>query len=122
MFSMFFWKEMYSIKITPLVVHDIMIYEIKRPMTPIPYSVFVYNFSLCGHQQMFRDLFTVPSWASPLNLEEQAADIEFCNMLWKGLGLKEKFSPSSVVPSPSRLPSIYRRDVYSVLLNKYGSS
>ena len=106
---------------------DMMLYEVIKPNTELPYTVVIYDYANNGDLKFFSSLFICHSWGVCRK------DIEFLEQYWKFLGHTEKFDldallkhhteecyPSADKPLAAE-PVVYRRtleDVKKTLLSK----
>lgn len=114
-------NDYYNLETKLLVDEDIMLYEVTKPFTDLPYTTVTRNFSSKGHLPFFTDLFICQSWGVARN------DIAFLQHTWNELQMDgvfdldqllknatEKCLPSETnVPEPE--PEVYRRDLRSVV-------
>jgi hypothetical protein len=106
---------------------DIMLYQVLKPFTDLPYTSVTRNFSVKGHVPFFTDLFICQSWGVA------RTDIAFLKQMWDHLKMDgefdmeklmkaatEKCYPSETnIPEPE--PEVYRRkltDVVKILQEK----
>ena len=100
---------------------DVMVYEIKKPNTDLPYTTVTRNFSLKGHTPFFTDLFICESWGVA------RADIAFLKKLWNFLEMENEFDLDSLMKAatekcyptndggPEPEPEVYRKEMESVI-------
>lgn len=106
---------------------DIMIYEVLKPFTDLPYTAVTRNYSKKGHLPFFTDLFICQSWGVA------RSDILFLKSCWDYLLMTGDFNLDKLlkdatekclpgenyIPEPE--PEVYRRtlkDVVSILKEK----
>lgn len=110
----------YKFRYQPLE-NDIMLYEVVKPFTDLPYTSVTRNYSKKGHIPFFTDLFICQSWGVARN------DISFLKEMWSYLKMDgvfnleelmkvatEKCYPSDDnIPEPE--PEVYRRSIEDVI-------
>ena len=104
---------------------DLVMVEIRRNDGEEPFTVLLHHFSECGFKQLFSDLFYSDDWDVGRGANgETSSDIRFLIGLWKELGLEEEegepFHPKHINLAMDRYPLVYRRDLESVMAQKYG--
>ena len=65
---------------------DVALFEIKKPNTPVPYTIVVRNYSKIGHIPIFTSLFICPSWGV------NRMDAAFLKHLWQHLKMVGEFN------------------------------
>lgn len=101
---------------------DIMLYEITKPYTDLPYTSLIRNFSVKGHKAFFPTLYICPSWGV------SRYDLPFLKSLWVeefGFDANEFdmdkmlqmatdacYPKEGVIPEPE--PEVYRRVIEDV--------
>lgn len=120
-------NDFYNLETRFLEDLDIMLYEVTKPFTDLPYTSVTRNYSKKGHKPFFTDLFICQSWGVA------RADIAFLKHTWEQFKMAgefdldammqeaiEKCLPSETnIPEPE--PEVYRRslnDVISILAEK----
>jgi hypothetical protein len=117
---------------TRLLEHlDIMLYEVRKPFTDLPYTSVTRNYSKKSHLPFFTDLFICQSWGVA------RSDISFLQHTWKELNMEGVFDLEALMkeatdkclPSDNRIPEpepeVYRRelnDVITILAEKKSRS
>lgn len=113
--------DFYSLETRYLEEDDIMLYEVKKPFTDLPYTSITRNYSNKGHTPFFTDLFICNSWGVA------RSDVAFLKHTWGQFKMEgefdleelmkkatEKCLPSETnIPEPE--PEVYRRDLLTVL-------
>lgn len=115
-------NDYYSFKKEWIKVDDIMLYEVQKPFTDLPYTSVLRNFSLKGVRPFFTSLYVCSSWGvsrhdlvflKELWVHEFNLDIEEFNI---DLMLKE--ATEACYPQPGMIPElepeVYRRDIEHV--------
>jgi hypothetical protein len=99
---------------------DIMLYEVIKPFTDLPYTSVTRNYKEKGHVPFFTDLFICQSWGVA------RSDIAFLNQMWSYLQMDGDFNLDSLMkaatekcyPSDDKLPEaepeVYRRSLEDV--------
>lgn len=120
-------NEHYQFECKLLDQEDIMLYEVVKPFTDLPYTSVTRRFSEKGHIPFFTDLFICQSWGVSKN------DIGFLKHMWAHLEMDGDFDLDSLMkaatekcyPSDNRIPEpepeVYRRgleDVIQILQEK----
>lgn len=100
---------------------DIMLYQVIKPFTDLPYTSITRNYSLKGHVPFFTDLFICQSWGVA------RGDIAFLKHMWTQLKMDGEFDLEKLMktatekcyPSDSNLPEpepeVYRRNMDDVI-------
>lgn len=113
-------NEHYAFESKYLEFEDIMLYEVRKPFTDLPYTSVTRSYSRKGHLPFFTDLFICPSWGVA------RADAGFLNYIWKQLNMDGEFDLEALMkeavekclPGEDRLPEpepeVYRRDIAAV--------
>jgi hypothetical protein len=73
-----------------IVVPDIMIYEVTRPNTILPFTVVIKDFATHGIQRLFTDLYGSEDW--DVNRTTSLFDFSFLQKLWRNLNLPGEFN------------------------------
>jgi hypothetical protein len=117
----------YSFDCKYLEEDDIMLYQVIKPFTDLPYTSVTREYSRKGHIPFFTDLFICQSWGVARN------DIGFLKHMWTELKMDGEFDLESLMkdatekcyPSetnmPNAEPEVYRRcidDVIQILHEK----
>lgn len=117
----------YSFDCRFLEEDDIMLYQVIKPFTDLPYTSVTREYSRKGHIPFFTDLFICQSWGVARN------DIGFLQHMWTELKMDGEFNLDALMkdatekcyPSDSAIPSaepeVYRRcidDVVQILQEK----
>lgn len=120
-------QDFYSFTPRFLEEKDIMLYEVRKPHTDLPYTAVTRNYSKKGHVPFFTDLFICQSWGV------SRSDIAFLKHLWGELKMDGEFDLDALMkaatekcyPSedniPEPEPEVYRRcldDVQTILSEK----
>ena len=114
-------NDFYNLETRYLEELDIMLYEVKKPFTDLPYTSVTRHYSKKGHKPFFTDLFICQSWGVA------RSDISFLKHTWNqfkmegGFDLEtmmeeavQKCLPSEThIPEPE--PEVYRRSLLDVL-------
>lgn len=114
-------NDFYNLETRYLEDDDIMLYEVLKPFTDLPYTSVTRNFKKKGHLPFFTDLFICNSWGVA------RSDISFLKHTWEQFKMEgefdlekmmqeatEKCLPSETnIPEPE--PEVYRRDLISVM-------
>jgi hypothetical protein len=120
-------NDHYEFECRHLAEEDIMLYEVIKPFTDLPYTSITRNFKKKGHVPFFTDLFICQSWGVA------RSDMAFLKQMWDYLKMDgvfdldslmkaatEKCYPSdNAIPEPE--PEVYRRkldDVIQILNEK----
>lgn len=100
---------------------DIMIYEVIKPFTDLPYTTITTEYSERGHTPFFSSLFIVPSWGV------SGQDVQFLHQVWKYLGMQGDYEPERLyrerveacTPAPGKIaeaePRVYRRPLEEIV-------
>lgn len=100
---------------------DIMLYQVIKPFTDLPYTSVTRNFSNKGHIPFFTDLFICQSWGVA------RTDIAFLKQMWIHLKMDGEFNLENLMktatekcyPSehniPQPEPEVYRRPISAVI-------
>lgn len=104
---------------------DIAIYEITRSTDKIPHTILLHQYSKCGPQQLFSDLFFSDDWDECRGKDGNVSDdVKFCIELWKLLGCEEStgesFQPKHIIHEMNRYPTVYRNTAENIMNIKYG--
>lgn len=111
----------YEFRMVHLDQKDIMLYEIKKPNTELPYTTVTRNYSMKGHLPFFTDLFICESWGVA------RADFSFLKKVWVHLEMDGDFDIDSLLKAatekcypredqiPEPEPEVYRRDIETVV-------
>lgn len=120
-------QDYYSFTPRLLEEKDIMLYEVRKPFTDLPYTSVTRNYSRKGHVPFFTDLFICQSWGV------SRSDIAFLKHLWSELKMDGEFNLEELMkaatekcyPSENNMPEpepeVYRRgldDVVTILSEK----
>ena len=103
---------------------DIMLYEVCKPFTDLPYTSVIRSFSLKGAKPFFPSLYICPSWGVSRH------DLPFLKFIWShefGFDEKEfdmdlflKEATEACYPQPGMIPElepeVYRRKIEDVLI------
>lgn len=113
-------NDFYNLETKFLEEEDIMLYEVTKPFTDLPYTSVTRNFSKKGHLPFFTDLFICQSWGVARN------DIMFLKHTWEQFKMDGVFDLEALMkaatekclPSETNLPEpepeVYRRDLKHV--------
>lgn len=113
--------DYYNLETRFLEEDDIMLYEVRKPNTDLPYTSVTYNYSLKGHKPFFTDLFIAPSWGV------SRWDIAFLKHTWQQFQMEGVFDLEAMMkeatekclPGENKIPEaepvVYRRDLVSVV-------
>lgn len=113
--------DYYNLETRYLEEDDIMLYEVTKPNTDLPYTSVTCNYSTKGHKPFFTDLFIAPSWGV------SRWDIAFLKHTWEQFQMSGPFDLEAMMkeatekclPSengaPEPEPTVYRRDIASVV-------
>lgn len=116
------YPEYYSFQSRHLESQDIMLYEVVKPFTDLPYTSVTRKYSLKGHLPFFTDLFICQSWGVA------RADIAFLKHMWSELQMDGEFDLESLMkdaterclPAEDRFPDpepeVYRRSLEDTIL------
>lgn len=100
---------------------DIMLYQVMKPFTDLPYTSVTRNFKKKGHVPFFTDLFICQSWGVA------RSDIAFLKRMWEYLKMDGEFNLDALMkaatekcyPSedniPEPEPEVYRRNLDDVI-------
>lgn len=114
-------NDFYDLNTRFLEDEDIMLYEVVKPFTDLPYTSITRNYSKKGHKPFFTDLFICQSWGVA------RADIMFLKSCWTFLQMVGEFNldvllkeaTDKCLPSENNIPEpepeVYRRDINSVI-------
>lgn len=114
-------SEFYNLETRYLEEEDIMLYEVTKPFTDLPYTSVTCNYSTKGHKPFFTDLFIAPSWGVARN------DIAFLKHTWEKFNMEGDFDLEAMlkeatekcVPGENYIPEpepiVYRRTISDVL-------
>jgi hypothetical protein len=112
----------YSFESYYIEKEDIMLYEVLKPFTDLPYTSVTRNYSKKGHLPFFTDLFICQSWGVA------RSDISFLAYMWKELKMTGVFdieelmkeATEKCLPSETRIPEpepeVYRRSLHDTIL------
>ena len=112
----------YSFDCKHLEDEDIMLYQVIKPFTDLPYTSVTRNYSKKGHIPFFTDLFICQSWGVARN------DIAFLKFMWSELGMDGEFDLDNLMKSatescypsetsiPNSEPEVYRRSISDVII------
>lgn len=114
-------NDHYEFECRHLEEEDMMLYEVIKPFTDLPYTSVTRNFKKKGHVPFFTDLFICQSWGVA------RSDIAFLKQMWDHLKMDgtfdldslmkaatEKCYPSdNAIPEPE--PEVYRRKLDDVI-------
>lgn len=114
-------SDFYNLDTRYLENEDIMLYEVTKPFTDLPYTSVTFNYSAKGHKPFFTDLFIAPSWGVAQN------DIQFLKHVWEKFNMEGEFNLDKMlkeatencvpgechVPAPE--PVVYRRTILDVI-------
>lgn len=101
---------------------DIMLYEVTKPHTDLPYTSVTKNYSKKGHLPFFTDLFICQSWGVARD------DIAFLKEMWKELNMEGDFDIETLMKNatekcmpkddqlPEPEPEVYRRSLNDTIL------
>lgn len=113
--------DYYNLETRYLEEDDVMLYEVTKPFTDLPYTSVTRNYSKKGHLPFFTDLFIAPSWGVA------RSDIAFLNYTWKEFKMEGDFNLDELMKTaiqkctpnedfiPEPEPTVYRRDIQSVI-------
>lgn len=115
-------QDYYALNRCFLEKQDIMLYEVTKPFTDLPYTSVTRNYSKKGHLPFFTDLFICQSWGVA------RADIAFLAEMWKELKMTGEFDldkllkeatekcmpQENTLPEPE--PEVYRRSLQDTIL------
>ena len=113
--------DYYSFRRQFVESQDIMLYEVTKPHTDLPYTSVTRFYSKKGHLPFFTDLFICQSWGVA------RADVGFLKEMWKELQMTGEFdleklmkeATEKCMPSDDRLPEpepeVYRRSLEDTL-------
>jgi hypothetical protein len=115
-------QKYYSFRKQLITDDDIMVYEIIKPFTDLPYTAVIRNYSLRGDVPFFTSLYICPSWGV------SRYDLPFLKHLWKEeFGFDEslfdmdrmlKEATEACYPQPGEVPEpepeVYRRSLEDV--------
>lgn len=111
----------YHFKTYHLPQKDVMLYEVIKPNTEIPYTSVTREYSVKGHLPFFTDLFICDSWGVA------RADFSFLKKIWKYLEMNDEFDIDALLktatdrcfPSdenvPQAEPEVYRRCMEEII-------
>lgn len=114
-------NDFYNLETRYLEELDIMLYEVKKPFTDLPYTSVTRNYSKKGHKPFFTDLFICQSWGVA------RSDISFLNHTWTQFKMEGAFDLETMMaeavakclPSETNIPEpepeVYRRSLLDVL-------
>ena len=114
-------EDCYGFKTTFIEDKNLMLYQITRPYTDLPYTTIVRDFKNVGHRPFFSALFVCTSWGVSRH------DVPFLGMLWKHLGMVGEFDIDELLkeateacyPSENKIPKaepeVYRRGIDEVM-------
>lgn len=121
------YPDYYQFRSQYLEHYDIMLYEVVKPFTDLPYTSVTRNYNVKGHLPFFTDLFICQSWGVARD------DIAFLINMWKELKMDGTFNlevlmkeaTEKCMPQDDRLPEpepeVYRRcleDTIQILKEK----
>lgn len=115
-------QDFYALNRCLLEKQDIMLYEVTKPFTDLPYTSVTRNYSKKGHLPFFTDLFICQSWGVA------RTDIAFLAEMWKELNMTGEFDldkllkeatekcmpQENTLPEPE--PEVYRRSLQDTIL------
>jgi hypothetical protein len=114
-------QDYYSLNLKYLEEVDIMLYEVTKPFTDLPYTSVTRNYSKKGHLPFFTDLFICSSWGVA------RSDILFLQHSWNEFKMDGEFNldvllknaTEKCLPSESNIPEpepeVYRRNIESTI-------
>lgn len=101
---------------------DIMLYEVTKPFTDLPYTSVTRRYSKKGHLPFFTDLFICQSWGVA------RSDVAFLANMWKELKMEGEFDLEKLMKEatekcmpkddelPEPEPEVYRRSLQDTIL------
>lgn len=114
-------QDYYGFNRSYLDKEDIMLYEVTKPFTDLPYTSVTRNYSKKGHLPFFTDLFICQSWGVA------RADIAFLAEMWKELKMEGVFDLDKLLKDatekclpkddylPEPEPEVYRRNLQDTI-------
>lgn len=118
--------EFYNFRHYYLEPRDIMVYEVVKPHTDLPYTTITAEYKEKGHLPFFSSLFISESWGIC------AHDISFLKQIWTHLKMDGEFDVEKLyrdrveacTPGPGRIPDaepiVYRRTLEEIV-ERYAS-
>jgi hypothetical protein len=117
-------EKYYSLRKEYVEEDDIMLYEVCKPFTDLPYTSVIRNFSLKGAKPFFPSLYICPSWGVSRH------DLPFLKFIWAhefgfdsnefDMDLFLKEATEACYPQPGMIPElepeVYRRSIEDVLI------
>lgn len=115
-------QDYYSLNRFYLEPQDIMLYEVTKPHTDLPYTSVTRQYSKKGHLPFFTDLFICQSWGVARD------DVAFLANMWKELNMEGIFdleqlmkdATEKCMPTDDKLPEpepeVYRRSLDDTIL------
>jgi hypothetical protein len=115
-------QDFYSLTRRLLEDKDIMLYEVRKPFTDLPYTSVTRNYSKKGHIPFFTDLFICQSWGVA------RSDISFLKHMWDELQMDGDFDLDQLMKAatekcypaddniPEPEPEVYRRSLEDVIV------
>ncbi len=106
--------------LTIRLVGDTMFYQVDRPYTDLPFTVYTKQFSQNGHLDFFTSLFGSAAWGSSKH------DVGFLKHFWDHFGMMGEFDINKLLKAridscyPPELrgePEVYRRTIDDVLVS-----
>lgn len=117
-------KKCYTFASQYLEEDDIMLYQVCKPFTDLPYTSVLREFSKKGHTRFFTSLFVCPSWGV------SRFDVPFLEYIWKHrLQMEGAFDMDQLLRAateacypredgivPETEPEVYRRSIAEVVV------
>lgn len=117
-------EKYYSLRKEYVEEDDIMLYEVCKPFTDLPYTSVIRSFSLKGAKPFFPSLYICPSWGVSRH------DLPFLKYVWSSefgfdpnefdMDLFLKEATEACYPQPGMIPElepeVYRRSIEDVLI------
>lgn len=107
----------YGFEYVEIPEHDVMLYQVEKPFTDLPYTVIVEDYRREGHLPFFSSLYICDSWGVAIN------DEIFLKKVWKYLDMQgecnlEQFVKSRVegcIKYGLPEPKVYRRGIKEIV-------
>jgi len=108
--------DSYRFFTAPIPEKDIMVYEVKKPFTDLPYVTYIEKYSIVGHLPFFTSLFVCESWGVA------NADLQFLGQIWRMLEMEGVFDLDVLLKNHVEEcrngkpePRVYRKEMQDVV-------